>query len=295
LQDVCSELADARLDPGASLELVRDSQSDERYTTGTKTMAKRGWYPDPAGDAQLRYFDGRNWTERTQPFPEPVGTPVEPVAHDDVGAPQSPINPARETNEKLRGTDVPAPRELNVLAASAAPRRWVTALGRRRPAIAIVAMAALFGALAFANGAVDDVDRTCRKLEGAESSEVRGIIRDGSGADGAASEIHRRAVMDRCPDLYDSARSARGVQAPVPSSRTQGSDSGACSAADRARLDTVRLQASQLRSRQFDLMREYSQHGGSDMIEHPAYREHKQNEQVLRTLEQEVRSLQSQC
>ncbi|MGA5466581.1 DUF2510 domain-containing protein [Mycobacterium sp. NPDC050041] len=34
-----------------------------------------GWYPDPAGSGQQRYFDGAGWTDRYAPFPPPTIAP----------------------------------------------------------------------------------------------------------------------------------------------------------------------------------------------------------------------------
>jgi uncharacterized protein (AIM24 family) len=50
------------------------------------------WYPDPAGDATLvRYWDGANWTEHTQPMnPAP-----QPVAQPPVAAPAQPTAPTQ--------------------------------------------------------------------------------------------------------------------------------------------------------------------------------------------------------
>ncbi|WIE81298.1 DUF2510 domain-containing protein [Curtobacterium sp. MCSS17_016] len=35
------------------------------------TSPAPGWYPDPAGTAQARFWDGAAWTTQTQPFPAP--------------------------------------------------------------------------------------------------------------------------------------------------------------------------------------------------------------------------------
>ncbi|MFZ4434295.1 MAG: DUF2510 domain-containing protein [Microthrixaceae bacterium] len=46
-------------------------------------MADAGWFPDPMDPAMVRYFDGTNWTEHTQPNPQvaaaPPTAPYEPV------------------------------------------------------------------------------------------------------------------------------------------------------------------------------------------------------------------------
>jgi len=55
----------------------------------TQGVPPAGWYPDPAGSPQQRWWDGRQWSDSLQPVsvtPEPV-TP-EPVAPETV-APES--------------------------------------------------------------------------------------------------------------------------------------------------------------------------------------------------------------
>lgn len=40
-------------------------------------MVKAGWYPDPAGSDDLRYFDGEGWTKELRPKPvKPSGVPA---------------------------------------------------------------------------------------------------------------------------------------------------------------------------------------------------------------------------
>ncbi len=54
------------------------------------TMPPAGWYPDPASDANIRYWDGQVWTDRVQPKsvpppPPPAATAVMPPP---IAAPQ---------------------------------------------------------------------------------------------------------------------------------------------------------------------------------------------------------------
>ncbi|EST35186.1 phospholipid scramblase-related protein [Streptomyces roseochromogenus] len=65
-------------------------------TTQSNTPA--GWYPDPHGAPQtLRYWDGAQWTQHTNPEQAPAGQvpqqpvlPQQPVAPQHYGAPQAP-------------------------------------------------------------------------------------------------------------------------------------------------------------------------------------------------------------
>ncbi len=51
------------------------------------TIPDAGWYPDPAGTAQLRYWDGGAWTEHTAPqqtpATDPAPSPAPPAAAGD--------------------------------------------------------------------------------------------------------------------------------------------------------------------------------------------------------------------
>ncbi|MDF1478631.1 DUF2510 domain-containing protein [Leifsonia sp. H3M29-4] len=38
--------------------------------TDDAQLAPFGWYPDPADSAKVRWWDGTNWTQRTE-FPHP--------------------------------------------------------------------------------------------------------------------------------------------------------------------------------------------------------------------------------
>ena len=56
--------------------------------TGTWAMAEPGWYQDPSGSGQLRWWDGSWWTDRTV-APQPAPPPV------DGGTSAPPSGPAR--------------------------------------------------------------------------------------------------------------------------------------------------------------------------------------------------------
>lgn len=47
-------------------------------TSGQYTPA--GWYPDPSGAHQERWWDGSHWSETTQPYPAAAGMPSMPAA-----------------------------------------------------------------------------------------------------------------------------------------------------------------------------------------------------------------------
>ena len=51
-----------------------------------------GWYPDPTGTPQLRFFDGSDWTEQVGPLPAAL-TALPPAP----GAP-IPLPPVRASN-----------------------------------------------------------------------------------------------------------------------------------------------------------------------------------------------------
>ncbi len=58
-------------------------------------MTNPGWFDDPNNDAQIRYFDGQNWTERTRPKP----TEPEPVASKQTSDDATPKHTATEYNK----------------------------------------------------------------------------------------------------------------------------------------------------------------------------------------------------
>lgn len=46
-----------------------------------------GWYPDPAGRAPFRYWDGTRWTEHTQQRTDPAPVPQQPFGQQPIPAP----------------------------------------------------------------------------------------------------------------------------------------------------------------------------------------------------------------
>ncbi|WP_330460809.1 phospholipid scramblase-related protein [Streptomyces sp. NBC_00820] len=64
-------------------------------TTQSNTPA--GWYPDPHGAAQtLRYWDGTQWTEHTNPAQQAAGQPPQQPAAPQQAAPQVPPQPSAD-------------------------------------------------------------------------------------------------------------------------------------------------------------------------------------------------------
>jgi len=53
------------------------------------TMPPAGWYPDPAGEENIRYWDGQAWSDRVQPktMPPPPAAPVQPAVPQPDAAP----------------------------------------------------------------------------------------------------------------------------------------------------------------------------------------------------------------
>ncbi|AMB59900.1 DUF2510 domain-containing protein [Microterricola viridarii] len=49
------------------------------FSTTNGTLPAAGWYADPQDAAQLRWWDGSQWTTHTSPVPEPVATPELPA------------------------------------------------------------------------------------------------------------------------------------------------------------------------------------------------------------------------
>lgn len=70
-----------------------------------------GWYPNPDGSSDLRYWDGTAWTDRTQPGPSVPATPATPAADPGAGDPrQTPTAEAATTEvapEVQPPTDTP--------------------------------------------------------------------------------------------------------------------------------------------------------------------------------------------
>lgn len=55
------------------MDPVNDSARGAENATGSTRGAPPGWYQDPSNAAQVRYWNGSNWTQ--QMAPEPAGPP----------------------------------------------------------------------------------------------------------------------------------------------------------------------------------------------------------------------------
>src|SRR6476660_9024494 len=53
---------------------ARDEEGGNEMTSGTP-RPPAGWHPDPTDQNRIRYWDGANWTEHTQPLAQGSKTP----------------------------------------------------------------------------------------------------------------------------------------------------------------------------------------------------------------------------
>jgi hypothetical protein len=73
------------------------SDSTASGSTGAASSAPAGWYSDPAGSGQLRWWDGTRWTEHVHPVP-------------DAAAAAPGLAPATSETSPTNETDTTAPR-----------------------------------------------------------------------------------------------------------------------------------------------------------------------------------------
>lgn len=103
-----------------------------------------GWYPDPAGQAGSRYWDGARWTTHTQPppgaAPAAPTTPAPPQPPVPSTAPSYAVPPPPAT----AGAPAPAPPAPASASASAGLNGFVDALKRLEPFALVLAGGVLF-------------------------------------------------------------------------------------------------------------------------------------------------------
>ncbi|MGQ5633931.1 MULTISPECIES: phospholipid scramblase-related protein [unclassified Streptomyces] len=89
-------------------------------TTQSNTPA--GWYPDPHGAPQtLRYWDGAQWTEHTNPAQQPAGqVPQQQAAPPQQTAPQHQAAPQQYGAAQAQGADPKVQRQVQQQAGVAA-------------------------------------------------------------------------------------------------------------------------------------------------------------------------------
>jgi uncharacterized protein YxjI len=89
-------------------------------TTHSNTPA--GWYPDPHGAPQtLRYWDGAQWTEHTNPAQQPAGqVPQQQAAPPQQAAPQHQAAPQQYGAPQAQGADPKVQRQVQQQAGVAA-------------------------------------------------------------------------------------------------------------------------------------------------------------------------------
>jgi len=65
-------------------------------------MSEPGWFADPSGLPQERYWNGSEWTDGVRPYPAPPGaTPRKTVDHSNLSAPMDGNTPERKSRTPL--------------------------------------------------------------------------------------------------------------------------------------------------------------------------------------------------
>lgn len=184
-----------------------------------------GWYPDPADPRRARYWDGQQWTDRTQPLPAAV-------------APQPPTPPRHEAPDASGRAPLTAARPgLPDDPSSPLPRRgsrWTVGIAAVAVIlVAVVAVVALMRPVGLGQpepsssaGLADTEDPDTEAsaqdvVEPSETADEPDAVDDGTGGSPATGEgreavapltvLHAAYALDVFGDLLDDFTDATGI------------------------------------------------------------------------------------